>query len=162
MSTLKLNQNITPFLWFDGQAEEAMELYTSIFPNSSITVKKYWGPGTSFPANWVMAGTIVINGLKVYLFDAGPEFKFNESVSLFVSCNAQQEVDDYWNKLVDGGSESNCGWLKDKFGLSWQIVPDMLMHKLESGEPERIGKMMQALYQMKKLDIDKLEQAYNS
>ena len=128
MSTLKSNQNITPFLWFDGQAEEAMELYSSIFPNSAITLKKYWGAGSPFPSNWVMAGAMVIDGLKIHLFDAGPLFKFTEAISLFVTCNTQQEVDDYWNKLTEGGSESNCGWLKSAL---WK--PPMRFWKRNTG-----------------------------
>ncbi|HTJ53194.1 MAG TPA: VOC family protein [Cyclobacteriaceae bacterium] len=162
MSNLKLNQNITPFFWFDGKAEEAMELYTSLFPDSAITLKKYWGDIAPFPPNWVMSGSIVINGLKINLFDAGPQFKFNESISLFVSCKTQEEIDTYWSRLSEGGSEGQCGWLKDKFGLSWQIVPEMLQHKLDNGEPMRVGKMMQALGKMKKLNIAELETAYNS
>jgi predicted 3-demethylubiquinone-9 3-methyltransferase (glyoxalase superfamily) len=162
MSTVTNSQGITPFLWFDGKAEEAMKLYTSIFPNSSITTLKKWGEGSPFPADWVMGGTIIIDGLRVNLFDAGPQFKFNESVSFFVSCKNQEEVDRYWAQLTaDGGEESMCGWLKDKFGLSWQIVPSFLMEKLSGGEPKRVGQMMQALGQMRKLNIAELEQAYN-
>jgi predicted 3-demethylubiquinone-9 3-methyltransferase (glyoxalase superfamily) len=162
MSNVTANQKITPFLWFDGKAEEAMKLYTSLFPNSEITTLKHWGEGTPFPAHWVMMGSIIINGLRVHLFDAGPQFKFNESVSFFVSCKTQEEIDTYWNKLTsDGGAESNCGWLKDKFGFSWQIVPAMLEEKLASGDPKRTGQMTQALYKMKKLNIAELEAAYN-
>jgi predicted 3-demethylubiquinone-9 3-methyltransferase (glyoxalase superfamily) len=162
MNNVTSNQHITPFLWFDGKAEEAMRFYTSIFPNSSITALKHWGEGTPFPANWVMMGSIAIDGLNIHLFDAGPQFKFNESFSLFVSCKTQEEIDNYWTKLTsDGGSESQCGWLKDKFGLSWQIVPAMLQEKLTAGDPKRIGQMTQALYQMKKLNIAELEKAYN-
>ena len=127
MSNVKSNQNIIPFLWFDGKAEEAMKLYTSLFPNSEIIASKKWGEGSGFPADQIMMGTIIIDGLKVHLFDAGPQFKFNESVSFFVECQTQEEIDKYWNKLTsDGGQESQCGWLKDKFGFSWQIVPAML------------------------------------
>lgn len=162
MNNVSTNQQIVPFLWFDGHAEEAMNLYTSIFPNSSIVTAKHWGEGSSFPANWIMMGSIIINGLTIHLFDAGPQFKFNESVSFFVSCQSQEEIDNYWSKLTaDGGVESQCGWLKDKFGFSWQIVPAMLSEKLNNGEPARVGQMMQALYQMKKLDIAALENAYN-
>lgn len=163
MSSLKLNQNIAPFLWFDGQAEEAMNLYTSLFPNSSVLSKKHWTADAPFPAHWVMMGAIVIDGLKINLFDAGPQFKFNESVSFFVSCNTQEEIDKYWTELTkDGGHESECGWLKDKFGLSWQIVPAMIEDKLSNGAPVKVANMMQAIWKMKKLDIATLEKAYNS
>jgi predicted 3-demethylubiquinone-9 3-methyltransferase (glyoxalase superfamily) len=163
MNTISTSQNISPFLWFDGKAEEAMKLYTSLFPNSKIITSKKWGPGTSFPADWIMAGTIIIDGLKVNLFDAGPQFKFNESFSFFVSCKTQQEVDKYWNTLTaEGGMESQCGWLKDKFGLSWQIVPSSFMEKVSSGEPKRIGQMMQAMMKMKKMIVADLEAAYNA
>lgn len=162
MSTVTNNQKITPFLWFDGKAEEAMNLYTSLFPNSKIVSLKKWGEGSGFPADQVMMGTITINGLQVHMFDAGPNFTFNESVSFFVNCKDQEEVDKYWNALTaDGGQESQCGWLKDKFGFSWQIVPDMLSEKLSKGDNRRVGQMFQALMKMKKLDIAQLEAAYN-
>lgn len=163
MSTVKSNQNIVPFLWFDGQAEEAMNLYTSLFPNSSIASSKKWGQNSGFPAEQIMMGVIEIDGLKVHMFDAGPQFKFNEAVSFFVLCKDQAEIDRYWNKLTsDGGVESQCGWLKDKFGFSWQIVPAFLSEKLASGDPRRTGQMFQALMKMKKLVIADLEKAYNS
>jgi predicted 3-demethylubiquinone-9 3-methyltransferase (glyoxalase superfamily) len=162
MSNIKTAQSIKPFLWFDAQAEEAMHLYTGIFPNSSITALKKWGEGSGFPANGVMMGTIIIGGLQVYMFDAGPQFKFNESVSFFVSCDTQDEIDNYWEKLTaNGGAESQCGWLKDKFGFSWQIVPAMISEKFKNGDAKRTGQMMQALMQMKKLDIATLQAAYN-
>ena len=161
MSVTNNNQNIIPFLWFDGQAEEAINLYTSIFPNSKVLELKKWGNVAPFPAEWVMNGTIVLDGLKMYFFDAGPQFKFNESISFFVTCKTQQEIDNYWQKLGEGGAYQPCGWLKDKFGLSWQIVPAMLSEKLSNGEPKRVGQMMQELQKMQKLDIAKLEEAYN-
>jgi predicted 3-demethylubiquinone-9 3-methyltransferase (glyoxalase superfamily) len=162
MSNVKSTQNITPFLWFDGKAEEAIKLYTSLFPNSEIVSLKKWGEGSGFPADQVMMGTIVIDGLQVHMFDAGPQFKFNESVSFFVSCKTQEEVDKYWNKLTsDGGQESQCGWLKDKFGFSWQIVPAILSEYISKGDGKRVGQMMQALMKMKKLVIAELEAAYN-
>jgi predicted 3-demethylubiquinone-9 3-methyltransferase (glyoxalase superfamily) len=163
MATIKTAQNIVPFLWFDNKAEEAMNLYTSIFPNSSIVSKKKWGQGTPFPPDSIMAGTIIIDGLTVNMFDAGPQFKFNESVSFFVNCKTQQEIDFYWTKLIEGGgAESQCGWLKDRFGFSWQIAPAMLMERLSEGNPTRIGQMTQALWKMKKLDIAELDRAYNA
>lgn len=163
METIKASQNIVPFLWFDGQAEEAMKLYTSLFPNSKIVTSKKWGQGSAFNPDWIMMGTIEIDGLKVYLFDAGPQFKFNESVSFFVTCKDQAEVDKYWNALIsNGGMESQCGWLKDKFGFSWQIVPSILAEPLKSGDPKRLGQMMQAMMKMRKLIVADLEKAYNA
>ncbi|MDR6805445.1 putative 3-demethylubiquinone-9 3-methyltransferase (glyoxalase superfamily) [Dyadobacter sp. BE34] len=162
MSELSTTQGITPFLWYNGQAEEAMNLYTSLFPNSRIKQLKKWGEGSHMPADQVMMGVIEINGLTLHLFDAGPMFKFTEAVSFFVSCKDQQEIDHYWNALTaDGGQESQCGWLKDKFGLSWQIVPAMLTERLSNGDPKRAGQMFQAVMGMQKLDIAEMERAYN-
>lgn len=162
MSNLTSNQGIIPFLWFDGRAEEAMHFYTTVFPGSEIIALKKWGEGSPFPANQVMTGSIRVRGLQMYMFDAGPMFKFTEAISFFVSCKDQAEIDYYWNKLTeDGGEESMCGWVKDKFGLSWQIVPAMLGEKSSTGEPRRVGQMFQALGSMRKLDIAKLEAAYN-
>jgi len=160
MSVTK-NQNIVPFLWFDNRAEEAIRFYTELFPNSRILELKKWDEGSGFPATSIMMGTFIIDGLQVYAFDAGPHFKFNESVSFFVECKTQAEIDNYWYKLLEGGKESQCGWLKDKFGFSWQIVPSFIAEKLTNGEPARIGQMMQALSKMKKLDMAELENAYN-
>ncbi|HMQ49004.1 MAG TPA: VOC family protein [Saprospiraceae bacterium] len=162
MSVVSNPQKITPFLWFDGQAEAAMNYYTAVFPHSSITRLNKWGAGTPFPAEWVMAGTMILNGLQIHAFDAGPQFQFNESISFFVHCKDQEEVDYYWSKLCAGGSEGQCGWLKDQFGLSWQIVPEYLGQKMQGGDPHRIGQMMQALGQMKKLVIAELDAAYNA
>ncbi|PHN06646.1 VOC family protein [Flavilitoribacter nigricans] len=160
MSKLATSQKIKPFLWFDGQAEKAMEFYTAIFPNSQITTLKRWGKGSDFPAEWVMNGSMILDGLQIHAFDAGPQFKFTEAISFFVSCEDQEEVNHYWNALTAGGKEEPCGWLKDQFGLSWQIVPKMLGERLQNGDPARVGKMMQALMQMKKLEIADLEAAY--
>lgn len=160
MTKLASSQKITPFLWFDGQAEAAMKFYTSIFPNSKITALVPWGEGTPFPADWVLNGTMILNGLQIHAFDAGPDFKFNEAISFYISCKDQQEVDYYWNALTEGGSEQPCGWVKDRFGLSWQVVPAMIGEKIRNGDPEKVGRMMQALLQMKKLDIAVLEAAY--
>lgn len=162
MSELSTTQGITPFLWYNGQAEEAMNLYTSLFPNSRIKQLKKWGEGSHMPADQVMMGVIEINGLTLHLFDAGPMFQFTEAVSFFVSCKDQQEIDHYWNTLTaDGGQESQCGWLKDKFGLSWQIVPEMLNERLSNGDPKRAGQMFQAVMGMQKLDIAEMDRAYN-
>nr|WP_295932468.1 VOC family protein [uncultured Dyadobacter sp.] len=162
MSNLATTQGIVPFLWFDGRAEEAMNFYTSVFPDSQIKMLKKWGQGSPFPADQVMTGSIEINGLTMHMFDAGPMFKFTEAVSFFVYCKDQEEVDHYWDSLTgDGGEESMCGWLKDKFGLSWQIVPSIIGEWFNSGDPRRVGQMFQALGQMRKLDIAELERAYN-
>lgn len=162
MSALKNSQKITPFLWFDKEAEEAMNFYTSTFPNSKITQLKKWPEGGPFPAGTVQSGSFILDGVQFHAFDAGPQFTFNESISFFVTCKDQKEVDYYWEKLTeDGGSEGKCGWLKDKFGVSWQIVPEFIAEKVEHGEPARVGQMMQALSQMEKLVIADLETAYN-
>jgi predicted 3-demethylubiquinone-9 3-methyltransferase (glyoxalase superfamily) len=156
------SQRITPSLWFDGQAAEAMKLYTSLFPNSAILNQQHWPEGSSFSSDWVMAGTFVIDGLKVMVMDAGPMFKFNESCSFVVLCKNQEEINRYWYALTaDGGQESQCGWLKDKFGLSWQIVPESINAWVSSGDSEKLSKMFQSLYTMKKLIIADLEAAYN-
>jgi predicted 3-demethylubiquinone-9 3-methyltransferase (glyoxalase superfamily) len=162
MSISSSNQGIIPFLWYDGQAEEAMNFYTSLFPDSKINMIKKWGEGSPYPADSVMMGSITIKGLTVHMFDAGPMFKFTEATSFFVSVKDQEELDHYWYGLINnGGQESMCGWLKDKFGLSWQIVPAMIGEKATGGDPQKTGKMFQALSQMKKLDIAALEAAYN-
>jgi len=156
-------QHIIPFLWFDGQAKLAIETYVNIFPNSEIINLRHWVEGSGFPTEWLSGGIFVIDGLKVHAFDAGPQFKFNESISFFVNCKSQEEVDFYWEKLLEnGGIESQCGWLKDRFGLSWQIVPEYLKEKMASNEPERVAKMMKAMMKMIKLDIATLKAAYES
>jgi predicted 3-demethylubiquinone-9 3-methyltransferase (glyoxalase superfamily) len=160
MSTVATNQKIIPFLWFNGKAEEAMKLYTSLFANSKIEALKKWDAGSGFDG--VMVGTIVLDGLRVNMFDAGPDFTFNESFSFFVTCKDQEEVDKYWNALTrDGGAESQCGWLKDKFGFSWQIVPAFMIDKINNGEPKRLGQLMQTMMKMRKLIVADLEAAYN-
>lgn len=162
MTTIATNQQIIPFLWFNGDAQEAMELYTSIFPHSKILTSKKWGPHTPFNPDWIMMGSFCLNGLKIHAFDAGPQFRFNESMSLFVNCETQEEIDLLWDALTkEGGSEGQCGWLKDKFGLSWQIVPTILANKSENGIPQKVAQMMQAMMGMKKLDIAALDAAYN-
>ena len=148
-------QKITPFLWFDNNAEEAMNFYVSIFNDAAIgSVHKM--------DNKVLTASFTINGQEFMVLNGGPLFKFNESVSFYVNCADQNEVDYFWEKLTaDGGQESQCGWLKDKFGLSWQIVPQMLGTALWGPDKEGSQRAMQAMMQMSKLDIDKLQQAYN-
>jgi predicted 3-demethylubiquinone-9 3-methyltransferase (glyoxalase superfamily) len=155
-------QKITPFLWFDGRAEEAMNFYTSIFKNSKIISSKKWGKGTSFPEDQIMTGTFELDGLQFHAFDAGPEFKFTEAISLMIDCQDQEEVDYYWEKLqADGGQESVCGWLKDKFGVSWQVTPSILPKMLADTDREKAGRAMQAMMKMRKIEISVLEDAFN-
>jgi predicted 3-demethylubiquinone-9 3-methyltransferase (glyoxalase superfamily) len=153
-------QKITPFLWFDGKAEEAIKLYTSVFKNSKIINITYWADGSPFPKGQVMNGTFELDGQKFYAFDAGPQFKFTEAISFYVNCETQEEIDHFWNKLTaDGGQESMCGWLKDKFGVSWQIVPPVLGQLLGDKDPAKSGRVMQAMMKMKKIIIADLQEA---
>ena len=153
-------QKITPFLWFDGKAEEAIKLYTSVFKNSKIINIAYWAESSPFPKDQVMTGTFELDGQKFYAFDAGPQFKFTEAISFFVNCETQEEIDHFWNKLTaDGGQESMCGWLKDKFGVSWQIVPPVLVQLLGDKDQAKSGRVMQAMMKMKKIIIADLEKA---
>ena len=153
-------QKIVPFLWFDGKAEEAIKLYTSVFKNSKIINITYWAEGSPFPKGQVMNGTFELDGQKFYAFDAGPQFKFTEAISFYVDCGTQEEIDHFWNKLTaDGGQESMCGWLKDKFGVSWQIVPPILGELLGDKDQAKSGRVMQAMMKMKKIIIADLERA---
>lgn len=155
-------QKIVPFLWFDGKAEEAIKLYTSVFKNSKIISITYWGEGSPFPKDQVMNGVFELEGQKFYAFDAGPQFKFTEAISFFVNAETQEDIDYFWSKLTtDGGQESMCGWLKDKFGVSWQIVPPILGELLGSKEKAKAANAMKAMLQMKKIDIKKLQDAFD-
>ena len=148
-------KKITPFLWFDTQAEEAMNLYTSVFANSKIL-----GVNRG-PDGKVQSVNFEIEGQEITGFNAGPQFKFNEAISFFVDCKDQAEVDYLWNKLIaDGGEESQCGWLKDKFGLSWQIVPATLIQYLNDPDPAKAQRVMQAMLRMKKIIVADLDEAY--
>jgi len=153
-------QKITPFLWFDGKAEEAINFYTSIFKNSKVVSMSRWGDGSPFPKGQVMSGTFELDGQQFYAFDAGPQFKFTEAISLFVNCETQEEVDHFWEKLSAGGAKSRCGWLKDKFGVSWQVVPIVLDEMLQDKDAEKAKRVMEAMLQMDKIDIKTLKQAY--
>ena len=154
-------QKITPFLWFDGRAEEAVRLYTSLFKNSKIVDIDYWPEGSPFPKNQVMTGVFQLDGQQFYAFDAGPQFKFTEAISFFVNCETQEEIDHFWNGLTkNGGQESMCGWLKDKFGVSWQIVPPVLGEMLKDKDRAKAGRVMQSMMQMKKIIITDLKKAY--
>ncbi len=145
---------ITPFLWFDDNAEEAMRFYTSIFEGSRIVSTS---PG---PDGNLLTGTFELNGQQFMALNGGPTFKFTEAISLFVNCETQEEVDDLWEKLSAGGEKSRCGWLKDRFGLSWQIVPNVLGELMSDPDRVKAGRVMQALLQMDKIDIQKLREAY--
>jgi predicted 3-demethylubiquinone-9 3-methyltransferase (glyoxalase superfamily) len=153
-------QKITPFLWFDNQAEEAMNFYVSIFKNSKVgrvTRNGEKGPG---PKGTVMSATFQLEGQEFYALNGGPQFTFTPAISLFVSCETQQEVDELWAKLSAGGKPGRCGWLQDKFGLSWQIIPTALGEMLEDKDPKKAGNVMAAMLQMDKIDVAKLKQAY--
>jgi predicted 3-demethylubiquinone-9 3-methyltransferase (glyoxalase superfamily) len=153
-------QKITPFLWFDNNAEEAMNFYTSVFKDSKQVKVSRYPEGAPAPAGSVMVAEFELEGQRFIALNGGPQFKFTEAVSFVVNCETQEEVDYYWSRLTaDGGAESMCGWLKDKFGLSWQITP-AIMYKLYSGDPASAQRVMQAMLQMKKLDIQKLQDAY--
>ncbi|MDP1714392.1 MAG: VOC family protein [Anaerolineales bacterium] len=147
-------KKITPFLWFDTQAEEAMNFYVSIFKNSKILGVT---PG---PNGTVMMATFQLNGQEFYALNGGPEFIFTEAISFFVDCETQQEVDDLWEKLSEGGEKGRCGWLKDKFGLSWQIIPSALGELMSDNDPAKANRVMQAMLQMDKIDIEGLRRTY--
>lgn len=161
MATIK--QKITPFLWFDTQAEEAVNFYTSIFKNSKKgAVTRYDDAGAQAagrPKGSVMTASFQLDGQEFVALNGGPQFKFTEAISFVVNCELQQEVDEFWQKLTDGGQESQCGWLKDKFGMSWQIVPTILPEMLADKDPEKSKRVMNAMLQMKKIDIPTLKKA---
>jgi predicted 3-demethylubiquinone-9 3-methyltransferase (glyoxalase superfamily) len=160
-------QKITPFLWFDDQAEEAAKFYTSVFKDSKVGKILRYSEETAKisqsgrPPGSVLTVEFEIVGQKFTALNGGPQFKFNESVSFMVNCETQQEVDYFWEKLTaDGGEESACGWLKDKFGLSWQITPTVLIEMLQDKDPEKSERVMNAMLQMQKIEINKLKAAY--
>ncbi len=154
-------QKITPFLWFDNQAEEAVNFYTSIFENSRIDKVVRHGEAGPGPAGSVMTMAFQLAGQKFTALNGGPHFKFTEAISFVVNCESQDEVDELWEKLTDGGKEVECGWLKDRFGLSWQIVPTALFKLLNDPDPVKSQNVMKAMLQMKKIDIKGLEKAYD-
>jgi predicted 3-demethylubiquinone-9 3-methyltransferase (glyoxalase superfamily) len=160
-------QKITPFLWFDDQAEEAVKFYTSIFKNSKVgRILRYGEEAakvsqTGRPVGSVLTIEFEIEGQKFTALNGGPAFKFNESISFVVNCDTQKEVDYFWEKLTaDGGQESQCGWLKDKFGVSWQVVPRALIEMLRDKDSEKSERVMKAMLQMQKINIKTLEEAY--
>ena len=157
----KQDQKITPCLWFNDNGEEAVKFYTSIFKNSKTGAISRYGEGAPLPKGTAITVSFQIEGQKFLALNGGPYFKFTEAVSFVVHCKTQKEVDYYWNKLSKGGGEGQCGWLKDKYGLSWQIVPTIIAELMSSKNAERSSRVMQALLKMKKLDIETLKQAYN-
>ena len=158
-------QKITPFLWFDDQAEEAVNFYSALFKNSKIgRILRYneeAAEKTGRPVGSVLTIEFEIEGQKFVALNGGPLFKFNESISFVINCETQEEVDYFWEKLTaDGGEESACGWLKDKFGLSWQVTPTVLIDMLQDKDPEKAERVMKAMLKMQKIDIPKLKAAY--
>jgi predicted 3-demethylubiquinone-9 3-methyltransferase (glyoxalase superfamily) len=144
---------ITPNLWFDTQSKEAAEFYCSVFPNSEITTISYYNDAGPRPAGEVLTVDFVLDGQAFTAINGGPEFTFDEAVSFEIRCADQQEVDYYWEKLTEGGEESQCGWLKDKFGLSWQVVPEAMLDIVTGADTERATRAMKAMLGMKKLDL---------
>ncbi|HET6279411.1 MAG TPA: VOC family protein [Polyangia bacterium] len=158
---MAIKQKITPFLWFDSNAEQAMNFYVSIFKDSKILEVSRYGDAGPGPKGTVMTGTFQLEGQQFMALNGGPHFKFTEAISLFVSCESQEEVDDLWNKLIaDGGAPSQCGWLKDRFGLSWQIVPTILGKLIGDKDPAKAKRAMEAMLAMTKLDINVLKKAH--
>jgi predicted 3-demethylubiquinone-9 3-methyltransferase (glyoxalase superfamily) len=154
-------QKIKPFLWFDDNAEEAAKFYTSIFKNSKIISMSRSGDAGPGPRGKVMGVEFELEGQRFMGLNGGPQFKFTEAISLFVDCETQQEVDELWEKLSAGGKKSQCGWLKDKYGLSWQIIPTVLGKMLSDPDPKKSARVMQAMMKMGKIDIEGLKRAYN-
>ena len=155
-------QKIVPFLWFDGNAEEAMNFYVSIFKKSKVVRVTRYGDAGPGPKGSVMSCTFQLEGQEFYALNGGPQFKFTPAISLFVNCETQQEVDELWKKLLSaGGREDQCGWLQDKYGLSWQIIPTALGTMLSDKDPKKATRAMQAMLKMKKIEIKGLQAAYD-
>jgi predicted 3-demethylubiquinone-9 3-methyltransferase (glyoxalase superfamily) len=155
-------QKISPFLWFDDQAEEAANFYVSIFKNSRVVSVSHYTEGAPYPAGTVMGVTFVLDGVEFQALNGGPQFSFTEAISFFVKAKTQDEIDDLWEKLTDGGEPGPCGWLKDKYGLSWQIVPPLLGELLADPDADKAGAVMRAMMEMGKIDIEGLRGAYNA
>ena len=154
-----MKHRIVPSLWFDGNAEEAAGFYVSIFPNSAITLKTHYPENSPGPAGEVMTVEFDLDGERVVAINGGPQFQFSEAISLMVTCADQQEVDYYWERLGEGGEEGPCGWLKDRYGLSWQVVPEGMDEVFADPDPGRAARAMQAMLRMGKLDVAKLRAA---
>jgi predicted 3-demethylubiquinone-9 3-methyltransferase (glyoxalase superfamily) len=152
-------QKITPFLWFDGNAEEALNFYLSVFEGAELGEIQRYGDSAPMPKGTVLTATLKIFGQKFVLLNGGPQYKFTPAVSFLIDCETQAEVDRYWEKLTKGGQEQPCGWLVDKFGVSWQVVPTALPRLLFDPDPKKAGRAMNAMFQMKKIDIAAIERA---
>jgi predicted 3-demethylubiquinone-9 3-methyltransferase (glyoxalase superfamily) len=152
-------QKITPFLWSDGKAEEAMNFYVSIFKNSKIVRVARYGEGGPGTKGTVMSATFQLDGQNFFALNGGPQFIFTPAISFFVNCETQQEVDELWEKLSEGGKKERCGWLKDKYGVSWQVIPSVLGELMQDKDAEKSARVMKAMLQMNKIDIKKLKQA---
>ena len=153
-------QKIIPNLWFDTESEDAANFYTSIFENSQILRVMHYSEAGPRPAGMVLTVTFQLEGQEFTALNGGPEFKFNEAISLLVNCESQEEVDRLWDKLSEGGEKGPCGWLKDKFGVSWQITPTVLEEMLHDEDADRANRVMKAMLKMNKIEIDELEKAY--
>ena len=151
---------ITPFLWFDGQAEEAATFYVSIFPNSRIVKVSRYGEAGPGPAGGVMTVVFELDGQEFIALNGGPEFRFTEAISFSVDCKTQREIDEYWERLSEGGEQGPCGWLKDRYGLSWQVNPTILGEMLSDPDRGKADRVMQAMLQMRKIEIEPLKRAY--
>ena len=161
MATIKANQQkITACLWFNNNAEEAVKFYTSVFKNAKKVNVSYYGEGAPMPKGTVLTITFQIEGQEFLALNGGPHFKFTEAISFIVHCKTQKEIDYYWEELSKGGAKVECGWLKDKFGLSWQVVPTIISEMMTGKNAEKSSRVMQAILKMKKLDIKTLKQAY--
>ena len=154
-------QTITPFLWFDTQAEEAARFYVSIFEDSKIVGVARYGEAGPGPSGSVMTVTFELAGQQFIALNAGPRFKFTEAISFSVACKTQAELDAFWRRLSEGGTEEQCGWLKDRYGLSWQVIPTILGEMLADPDPEKSTRVMQAMLEMDKIDIGLLQEAYD-
>jgi len=153
-------QKITPFLWFDGKAEEAMRFYVSIFKNSKIGKITRYGDAGPGPKGTVMSATFQLEGQDFYALNGGPAFTFSPAISFFVNCETQEEVDVLWEKLSEGGTKDRCGWLKDRYGVSWQIIPTVLGELMNDPDPSKAQRVMKAMLEMNKIDIAGLKRAY--
>jgi predicted 3-demethylubiquinone-9 3-methyltransferase (glyoxalase superfamily) len=156
-----MKQKITPFLWFDGNAEEAVNFYTSIFKDGRIVSLQRYPDEFEEMRGKILTAVFELNGQVLMAIDGGPQYKFTEAISLYVDCGSQEEVDDYWYKLADGGEILMCGWLKDKYGLTWQIIPKRLIEMMHDQDRVRARRVMDAMMQMKKIDVAELQRAYD-
>jgi predicted 3-demethylubiquinone-9 3-methyltransferase (glyoxalase superfamily) len=154
-------QRITPFLWYDKEAEAAAKFYCSIFNNSKILKTARYGDAGPGPKGSVMTIQFQLDGQEFIALNGGPQFKFTEAISLSIACKDQKEVDHFWNRLSEGGQQVQCGWLKDKYGLSWQVNPTVLGEMLSDKDPKKAKRVMEAMLQMKKIDIKRLKEAYD-